>query len=670
MATIRQTLSLTDGMSGPLKSMNKALRTVLNSFEAMQSASSQSIDTEAIQAARRELDSVDSYFRRIEEDMERTRRAQDRLNDEIHEGKTEARGLMGTIGTLAAALGAAKLASAGVSLLRDGIEYASDLAEVQNVVDVTFTNSAESINAWAKTALDAYGMNEVSAKRYAGSLGAMMKSSGLAEDSVADMSMAMVGLAGDMASFYNLDLDTAFEKIRSGISGETEPLKQLDINMSVANLEAYALSQGVEKSYQEMTQAEQVMLRYNYLLNATADAQGDFARTQDSWANQTRLLSENWLQFRGVLAENLLPVLTLVVTMLNRLVMFAQEHSAAITAALTGIAVGVGILTGAFVVHTIATRLLTEANKKLILSLLASPFTWIAVGISVVIALISRWVQSVGGIHNAWEIAKKGIQTAWAAIKYAFFSGVYFCMDLVQTLRVAWKQGTTEVANAAGDLKVRVLTTLQDMLNKAVGMLNDFIGLLNNIPGVSIDAIASFSFGTRAALENEANKQLRNQSLADAQNQLNADIAQREATLAGLKAEMSESAAATKDLYNTYKNAAAVGGGTAASSGIGDASSSALGAGSDLKNLIGNTADTAENTGKLVTNTSKSSEELKLLREIAERQAINQFTTAEIKVEMNNNNSISSDMDIDGIVRQLEKSVEESMYAAAEGVHV
>ena len=110
-----------------------------------------------------------------------------------------------------------------------------------------------------------------------------------------------------MASFYNLDIETAFEKIRSGISGETEPLKQLGINMSVANLEAYALAQGIETSYNSMTQAEQVMLRYNYLMSVTADAQGDFARTSGTWANQTRLLSENWKRFTGVLAEQLLP---------------------------------------------------------------------------------------------------------------------------------------------------------------------------------------------------------------------------------------------------------------------------------------------------------------------------------------------------------------------------
>ena len=123
-----------------------------------------------------------------------------------------------------------------MNTIKTGIDYASDLAEVQNVVDVTFGSATEAINSWSKECLAAYGMNEVSAKRYAGTIGAMLKSSGLAGDAIVDMSKDMVGLAGDMASFYNLDLETAFEKIRSGISGETEPLKQLGINMSVATL--------------------------------------------------------------------------------------------------------------------------------------------------------------------------------------------------------------------------------------------------------------------------------------------------------------------------------------------------------------------------------------------------------------------------------------------------
>lgn len=201
----------------------------------------------------------------------------------------------------------------------ESISLASNLAEVQNVVDVTFGEGADTINAWAKAAKSSFGMSELKAKQYTGTIGAMLKSMGLADDEVVSMSTNLAGLTGDMASFYNLDYDMAFDKIRSGLSGETEPLKQLGINMSVANLEAYAMSKGITKAYDAMTQAEQATLRYNYLLNATADAQGDFARTSDSYANATKLLSENIDTLKAQIGEGLVDAITPVVNMINEL---------------------------------------------------------------------------------------------------------------------------------------------------------------------------------------------------------------------------------------------------------------------------------------------------------------------------------------------------------------
>ena len=190
---------------------------------------------------------------------------------------------------------------AGKALLdfgMDAIQAASDLEEVQNVVDVTFGSSASQIDSWAKNAITQFGLTETKAKQFASTLGAMMKSAGVSGDSIVSMSEDLAGLAADMASFYNLDFDTAFQKIRSGISGETEPLKQLGINMSVANLEAFALKQGLEKTFEQMTQGEQTMLRYQYIMQATADAQGDFSRTSDGFANSQRLLASNFEQLK------------------------------------------------------------------------------------------------------------------------------------------------------------------------------------------------------------------------------------------------------------------------------------------------------------------------------------------------------------------------------------
>lgn len=234
-------------------------------------------------------------------------------------------GRLDVIGDIASGQFLANMAVNGINSIIDGVTgsisesigLASDLVETQNVVDVTFEDSASTINKWAQEALNAYGITETKAKQYSSTLGAMLKSMGIADDQVLQMSMDMAGLAADMASFYNLDHDTAFEKIRSGISGETEPLKALGINMSVANLNAFALEKGMNKAFDKMSQAEQATLRYQYLLEATKDAQGDFARTGDSFSNEMRKLQTNLDRIKTEFGKGLLGVVTPAISLLN-----------------------------------------------------------------------------------------------------------------------------------------------------------------------------------------------------------------------------------------------------------------------------------------------------------------------------------------------------------------
>jgi len=197
------------------------------------------------------------------------------------------------------------------------IQVASDLKEVQNVVDVTFGSMSGEINDFASESIKQFGLSELSAKKYASTMGAMLKSSGISGSGAKDMSIDLAKLSADMASFYNLDNDEAFSKIMSGMSGMTMPLKELGINMNIANLEAFAMAQGISKSWQEMNQAEQTMTRYQYLLSVTADSQGDFARTSGTWANQTKILKEQWKEFMGLIGTALIEIVLPIVKGLN-----------------------------------------------------------------------------------------------------------------------------------------------------------------------------------------------------------------------------------------------------------------------------------------------------------------------------------------------------------------
>lgn len=199
---------------------------------------------------------------------------------------------------------------------------ASDLEEVQNVVDVSFGDMSDEVEKFANSAVQNFGMSALTAKRMASTFMSMANGMGLAAKDGKNMSLQLTALAGDMASFYNVEQDVAQTALNSIFTGETESLKKFGIVLTEANLNAFALSRGITKSYNAMSQAEKVALRYQYVLKATANAQGDFARTSGSWANQVRILKEQWSQLIGILGKGLIAALTPIVKALNKLLSY------------------------------------------------------------------------------------------------------------------------------------------------------------------------------------------------------------------------------------------------------------------------------------------------------------------------------------------------------------
>lgn len=245
------------------------------------------------------------------EELDKTTQKTKGTDSPLSEPTEQARSFFDVVGGILTSNVITKAADQLFGFGKKGVEVASSLEEVQNVLDVTFGDDAAAIGAWAKKANAAFGLTELQAKQYTSTMGAMLKSSGLTGDAIKDMSIDLAGLTADMASFYNIDnYDEAFAKIRAGISGETESLKRLGIDMGETSLEEYRLAQGIETAYNKMSQAEKYQLRYNYLMDATKDAQGDFARTSDGYANAMRTLSGNIETLSGVLGEQLLPIMT------------------------------------------------------------------------------------------------------------------------------------------------------------------------------------------------------------------------------------------------------------------------------------------------------------------------------------------------------------------------
>lgn len=200
---------------------------------------------------------------------------------------------------------------------KSAISMASNLQEVQNIVDVAFGSMAWKAEQFAKTAITQFGMSELSAKKTASTYMSMAKSAQINEAAASDMAITLAGLTGDVASFFNISQELADVRLKSVFTGETETLKELGVVMTQTNLEAFALSQGITKNISDMSQAEQTTLRYNFVLERLAFTQGDFSRTSGSWANQVRILQEQWKQLLGIIGNGLVAVLAPVIRVIN-----------------------------------------------------------------------------------------------------------------------------------------------------------------------------------------------------------------------------------------------------------------------------------------------------------------------------------------------------------------
>ncbi len=231
---------------------------------------------------------------------------------------------MRNIQGIAKKAGAALVAAFSIKKLADFskkcIELGSDLSEVQNVVDVTFPKMTAQVDKFAKGAAASYGLSETMAKQYTGTFGAMAKAFGFTEEQAYDMGTTLTGLAGDVASFYNISQDEAYTKLKSVFTGETESLKDLGVVMTQTALDSYALANGWGKTTSAMSEAEKVALRYAFVQNQLSAAQGDFARTSDGWANQVRILKLQIDSLMANVGQGLINLFTPIIKIINTVI--------------------------------------------------------------------------------------------------------------------------------------------------------------------------------------------------------------------------------------------------------------------------------------------------------------------------------------------------------------
>ncbi len=713
MATIKTQLQLNDGITSVLRKMNSALLTCLDSFESMQKASGKSIDVRNISGARSQLIEVTR-------ELEEINSGQKNVNESMSQGVGIADTMLGKIAKMATAYLSVRSA---INFVKGALESAFESQNINTQLAVSLKNTGLGKDAYDQLtdAAKNYGMyTQTAMTAAAAEFATYMSDSDAIESMMGTLTNYMAGMSGGGAldTSQVVDYATQLGKVLNGtydgiakkgfeVSDVQKEILENGTDMEKAAVVADIINDSWGNLYECMANTPEGKLIT--LQNTVNQMKEDMATSllpvilQLVETVQKNLPTiESLINGVGTAANAIIPILAAIIEGALGVAQFFIDNWSWLEPIVWGIAAALatyyGIMlaintveaisnglkaisaarsafkTGATLAEAAATKTATGAQVGLNAALLANPLTWIILLIVAVVVAIYKWVQSVGGLTNAWEICKSALLVAWNAIKVAWYAVVYGVtwginkvMDFVDLLKLCWQKAGVAVADYMSDMKVSVLTILQNMINNAVDIINSFINTLNKIPGVNIGLIEQVTFATTAAAENEAAKKARAEQLASYEADLAASKAERDANLANAKsnldnatAELAASANELADLYAASRAAA------------NSAEKEADAADSMAEILAGNNGlpAIAENTESTASSLKDTTEDLKYLRDIAEQEAINRFTTAEVKIDMTGmTNHIDSDMDLDGVLAVFTEGFAEALEIAAEGVH-
>lgn len=441
--------------------------------------------------------------------------------DHLNKGLDEAARQLSTAGNALTAGLTVPLAAAGVA----SVNFSSDMQEAINKVEVAFGGAADSVKEWSSTTLNSIGLAQGTALDMAALFGDMATSMGYSQDAAAQMSMALVNLAADLASFKNIGIDQASTALKSIFTGETESLKELGVVMTQANLEAYALAEGYTTAYTAMDQAQQVAVRYQYVLANTQNAQGDFARTSDSTANQLRIFRESLKEAAATAGDELLPVITPIIGKLNELIQTfgdldegtqkAVVQTGLFLAALgpmlkvtggitTAVKAGITVyqtLRTVMAANTAATTAATAAQTGLNAAMAANPVGLLVTAIGTLLAVLGSFAVSAALTAESTDTLASSIneaRQAYADTRAELQESQASTLSMVDALaRLAEEEHKTSAEKAA-------MLELVEQLNEAVPSLSLAYDAQTDSLNLTAEAIRSLAEAEYARQEQEA----------------------------------------------------------------------------------------------------------------------------------------------------------------------
>ena len=659
IATIQTSIQVMDRVSGPLRNMYRAMTTVVTGFEEMQKASGKAVNTATIQKAKIQLNEVAASILGIESNTKRSTSSQRRYNDEVRNGNTAAAGLAGKIKSIVAmyagAQGAKSLlgladtmttTKARLDLMNDGLQKTEELQnrimESANRSRASYQSTADAVSKMGIMAADAFNSNE-EIIQFTELLNKQFTIAGTSAEGI-DAAMLQLTQAMGSGVLRGEEFNSVFEQAPT-------------IMQTIADYMGVPIGKLREMAANGQITAETVK-------NAMLSSAGSI---NERFNSMPMTFTQVWELAKNAILNAFMPVISFI----GQIAQFIYDNWSIIGPIFYGLAAAVLVYAAALGIQTLATKLADLAAKGFFKTLLTNPMFWVAIAIGVVIAALYQWVKACGGIKAAWLTMCNWVLMAWDWVKIGVMTGVYYIIDCWNNLVKNTMWVGMQVQNILGEMKVSALEILQAMCNGAIAIINWFIGLLNTCfgwAGVHIEPIQDASFASMERANFEADKRAREadyseyeQSLIDDMNSRWSQIDQwksealsnqqmREAEIAAAREEANKPAEdPLKDLKDQYQQTSPY--------------SVTLGG------IAADTGNIANSTSGIADSLDITQEDLQYLRDLAEQEVINRFTTAEIKIDMTNNNNINSDTDIDGIVDALANRVQEALVSTAEGVH-
>jgi len=659
LATVESAIKLRDGFSPVIRNMISAQQNIIRAFRDTETASGNAFNASAIRDARAQLAQVEVGFDQIEREIRDAEAAKQAFNREVGSGQRAVGGLLGKVRGLVAAYASIR-----------GIRALGGLAD-----DLTRTTAKLNvINDGLQTTADLQNMIMQSAQRsrvaYQDQANTVAKL-GMHIGSAFDSNAQMISFTEQLNKTFGImgktgyEIDSIMHNLVMGLSEGA--LRGQNFNQVFARapliMENVAAYLGVAK-YELKELASQGRLTADVMINSMFAAAND---TSTAFAE----IPMTFAQVMTYASNALLQAFQPTIQFIGRGAQWIFENWSQIAPVIWGVVAALAAWKLATVLKTTALftkkmsiMAVTTAIWAKTAALMANPLTCIVVVIGLVVMAIVRWVQAVGGIRIAWMIAMHGLRTAWEWFQVKFFMGVYGVMNFLDRMGLKFTTVGTMIQNVMGDMRAGTLMILQNLINGAIDIINRFINTLNKIPGVSISLIDQVTFGTNAQLRNEAERQARNNSLYAHRAEVDANIAQRAAQLEQRRLDNAASQAYRRAEIEearreNERNALEGYSPTVNGSPFYD----------PYSGIEQGVTDTAGNTARMADALDRSEEHLKYLRSIAERRAINNVTV-DITVDQSNmRNTVGSDGNLDGFVRELADRVEEAVEAGVEGVY-